>query len=174
MATNMAKNNPVIGASLQKNIFEHISLMALEQVEIEFVNEIQQIQAMQQNPQAMQDPMMQQQMMQINMQIESRKAVLVAEMMDEYIQEEKKINGDFGNDPIAKLKARELDIRAAENNRRKEVDDERINVDKMKAMMNQMTDQQKLEQNEELANLRADTSIEKTILQHQLKNQGEM
>jgi len=172
MSTNMAKNNPVISASLQKNIFEHISLMALEQIEIEFAEEIQQMQQMQQNPQAMQDPMLQQQMMQLNMKIESRKAVLVAEMMDEFIKEEKKINGDFGNDPIAKLKARELDIRAQENNRRKEVDEERINVDKMKAMMNQMTDQQKLNQNEELANLRADTSIEKTILQHELKNQG--
>ena len=174
MSTNIAKNTPVISVSLQKNIFEHISLMALEQVEIEFSNEIQQIQAMQQNPQAMQDPRMQQMMMELNMRIESRKSVLVAEMMDEFLQEEKKINGDFGNDPIAKLKARELDIRAQENARKGEVDDERINVDKMKAMMNQMTDQQKLDQNEELANLRADTSIEKTILQHELKNRGGM
>ena len=172
MATNMAKNNPMIGASLQKNVFEHISLMALEQVEMEFLNEIQQIQMLQQNPQAMQDPRIQQEIMQVNMKIESRKAVLIAEMMDEYIQEEKKINGDFGNDPIAKLKSRELDIRAAENNRRKEQDEERINLDKMKAMMNQMTDQQKLEQNEELAMLRADTSLEKTVLSAQLKNQG--
>jgi len=174
MATNIAKNNPVINASLQKNIFEHISLMALEQVEMEFVQEIQQLQAMQQNPQAMQNPQMQQMVMQLNMKIESRKAVLVAEMMDEFLQEEKKINGDFGNDPIAKLKSRELDIRAQENSRRKEVDEERINVDKMKAMMNQMTDQQKLQQNEELANLRADTSIEKTILSAELKNRGGM
>mgnify|MGYP003133391066 CR=1 FL=1 len=172
MSTNMAKNSPPISASLQKNIFEHISLMALEQIEMEFVNEIQQLQAMQQNPQAMKDPKMQQMVMELNMKIESRKAVLVAEMMDEYLQEEKKINGDFGNDPIAKLKSRELDIRSAENNRRKELDDDRINLDKMKAMMNQMTDQQKLEQNEELANLRADTSIEKTVLQHALKNNG--
>jgi hypothetical protein len=146
--------------------------MALEQIEMEFVNEIQQLQAMQQNPQAMKDPKMQQMVMELNMKIESRKAVLVAEMMDEYLQEEKKINGDFGNDPIAKLKSRELDIRSAENNRRKELDDDRINLDKMRAMMNQMTDQQKLEQNEELANLRADTSIEKTVLQHALKNNG--
>lgn len=170
MSTNMAKNSPPIGASLQKNIFEHISLMALEQIEIEFVNEIQQLQAVQQNPQAMQDPKMQQMVMELNMKIESRKAVLIAEMMDEFLQEEKKINGDFGNDPIAKLKSRELDIRSAENNRRKELDEDRINLDKMRAMMNQMTDQQKLEQNEELANLRADTSIEKTVLQHALKN----
>ena len=173
MSTNIAKNNPVIGAALQKNIFEHISLMALEQVEMEFAQEIMQLQAMQQNPQAMQNPQMQQMVMQLNMKIESRKAVLIAEMMDEFLQEEKKINGDFGNDPIAKLKARELDIRAQENSRRKELDEERINVDKMKAMMNQMTDQQKLQQNEELANLRADTSIEKTVLQHALKQQDQ-
>ena len=173
MSTNIAKNNPVINGSLQKNIFEHISLMALEQVEMEFAQEIMQLQSMQQNPQAMQNPQMQQMVMQLNMKIESRKAVLIAEMMDEFLQEEKKINGDFGNDPIAKLKARELDIRAQENSRRKEVDEERINVEKMKAMMNQMTDQQKLQQNEELANLRADTSIEKTVLQHALKQQGD-
>jgi hypothetical protein len=173
MSTNIAKNNPVINGSLQKNIFEHISLMALEQVEMEFSQEIMQLQAMQQNPQAMQNPQMQQMVMQLNMKIESRKAVLIAEMMDEFLQEEKKINGDFGNDPIAKLKSRELDIRAQENSRRKEVDEERINVEKMKAMMNQTTDQQKLQQNEELANLRADTSIEKTVLQHALKQQGD-
>ena len=173
MSTNIAKNNPVINGSLQKNIFEHISLMALEQVEMEFSQEIMQLQAMQQNPQAMQNPQMQQMVMQLNMKIESRKAVLIAEMMDEFLQEEKKINGDFGNDPIAKLKSRELDIRAQENSRRKELDEERINVEKMKAMMNQMTDQQKLQQNEELANLRADTSIEKTVLQHALKQQGD-
>jgi hypothetical protein len=173
MSTNIAKNNPVINASLQKNIFEHISLMALEQVEMEFAQEIMQLQSMQQNPQAMQNPQMQQMVMQLNMKIESRKAVLIAEMMDEFLQEEKKINGDFGNDPIAKLKSRELDIRAQENSRRKELDEERINVEKMKAMMNQMTDQQKLQQNEELANLRADTSIEKTVLQHALKQQGD-
>ena len=142
MATNMAKNNPVIAASLQKNIFEHISLMALEQVEMEFAQQIMQLQAMQQNPEAMQNPQMQQMVMQLNMQIESRKAILVAEMTDEYLQEERKINGDFGNDPIAKLKARELDIRAQENDRRKKADEERLNIDKMKAMRNQMTDQQ--------------------------------
>ena len=148
--------------------------MALEQVEMEFMQEIQQLQMMQQNPQMMQNPQVQQMAMQINMKIESRKSVLIAEMMDEYLQEEKKINGDFGNDPIAKLKSRELDIRAQENARRKQQDEERINLDKMKAMMNQMTDQQKLDQNQELALLRADTSLEKTVLQHELKNNGGM
>jgi len=184
MATNMARNAPMIMAALEKNCFEHISLMAQEQVEIEFRNELQQLQMMQQqmaNPQIQQNPQMAQQMqMQMQMQvrmltekIESRKAVLIAEMMEEFMKEEQKITSQFDNDPIAKLKARELDLQAQENERKKKADQERNNIDKMKTMMNQMTDQQKLDQNEELARLRANTSIEKTILSAQLKNTGQ-
>src|SRR6056300_1578747 len=176
MATNIARNNPVVMASLEKNIFEHISLMAQEQVEVEFRNELQQLQqmqmAMQQNPQMAQQ--MQMQVRMLTEKIESRKAVLIAEMMEEFMKEEKEITSQFDNDPIAKLRARELDLRAQENFRKEEEAKERINLDKMKAMMNQMTDQQKLDQNEELANLRADTSIQKTVLQHELKNKDGM
>jgi len=174
MATNMARNNPVIMAALEKNCFEHISLMAQEQVEIEFRNELQQLQqmqmVMQQNPQMAQQ--MQMQVRMLSEKIESRKATLIAEMMEEFMKEEKEITSQFDNDPIAKLRARELDLRAMENERKKQEAEERLNLDKMKSMMNQMTDQQKLEQNEELANLRADTSITKTVLQHELKNKG--
>ncbi len=45
MATNLAKNNPAVLGSLEKNIFEHISFMAQEQIEVEFREEIQQLQA---------------------------------------------------------------------------------------------------------------------------------
>jgi hypothetical protein len=173
MATNMARNNPTIMASLEKNCFEHISLMAQEQVEVEFRNELQQLQQMQMQMQ--QNPQMAQQMeIQVRMlseKIESRKAVLIAEMMEEFMKEEKEITSQFDNDPIAKLRARELDLRAQENARKEQESQERINLDKMKAMMNQMTDQQKLDQNEDLAELRADTSIKKTVLQHELKKE---
>jgi len=183
MATNIARNNPMVMASLEKNIFEHISLMAQEQVEIEYRDELQQLQQMQmmiqQNPQMAQQVQMQMKMMQEK--IESRKAVLIAEMMEEFMKEEKEITSQFDNDPIAKLRSRELDLRAMENQRKKEQDEERINLDKMKAMMNQSNQDEKLEQNEELAKLRANTSIEKTILSKTLpstdsmmKNQGSM
>src|SRR5210317_1354096 len=173
MATNMARNNPTVMASLEKNIFEHISLMAQEQVEIEFKDEMQQLQQMQmmmqQNPQMAQQMQIQARMM--SEKIEARKAVLIAEMMEEFMKEEKEITSQFDNDPIAKLRARELDIRAQENARKKKVDDEQINLNKMKAMMNQMQTDEKLQQNEDLAQLRADTSIEKTILAAKLKAQ---
>ena len=43
MATNMARNNPMVMASLEKNCMEHISLMAQEQIELEFKDEIPQL-----------------------------------------------------------------------------------------------------------------------------------
>jgi hypothetical protein len=144
--------------------------MSQEQVEIEFRNEIQQLQQMQQNPQAMQNPQMQIQVRMLTEKVESRKAVLIAEMMEEFLNEEKKITSQFDNDPIAKLKSRELDLQAQENDRKRQESNERINLDKMKAMMNQSTDSQKLQQNEDLAKLRANTSLEKTVLSAQLKN----
>ena len=85
-------------------------------------------------------------------------------MMEEFMKEEKKITSQFDNDPIAKLRSRELDLRAMENDRKEQDLKRRMNLDKMKAMMNQQNQEEKLEQNEELANLRADTSIEKTVL----------
>jgi hypothetical protein len=176
MATNIARNNPMIMASLEKNIFEHISLMAQEQVEVEFRDELIQIQQMQAAMQ--QNPMMAQQMqIQLKMlteKIEGRKAVLIAEMMEEFMNEEKKITSQFDNDPIAKLRSRELDLRAMENDRKEREGKERMNLDKMKAMMNQQNQDEKLDQNEELAKLRADTSIEKTILSKTIPNVDSM
>ena len=48
MSTNMVRNNPTVMAALQKNILEHISLMAQEQVQLEFREQIQQLQMLQQ------------------------------------------------------------------------------------------------------------------------------
>ena len=77
------------------------------------------------------------------------------------------------NDPIAMLRSRELDLRAQENATKERDSQERINLDKMKTMMAQSTDTQKLKQNEDLAKLRANTSLEKTILAAQLKKDSE-
>ena len=89
MATNMARNNPMVMASLEKNIFEHISLMAQEQIELEFRDELIQLQQMQQM--AQQNPQIGQQAMMMQQKIEARKAQLIAEMMEEFMNEEKKI-----------------------------------------------------------------------------------
>ena len=172
MATNIARNNPMVMASLEKNIFEHISLMSQEQIELEFRDELVQLQQMQQM--AQQNPQIGQQAMMMQQKIEARKAQLIAEMMEEFMNEEKKITSQFDNDPIAKLRSRELDLRAMENDRKAKDTDQRFNLDKMRTMMNQQNQENKLQQNEELANLRADTSIEKTVLSKTLPNAKDM
>ena len=162
METNMVKNSPVIGAAIQKNILEHISLMAQEQIEMEFREELPKLAQMQQT--AMQNPQVQQEMRMLTEKIEGRKAILVSEMMEDFKNEEKKITSQFDNDPIAALRARELDLQAKENARKEKEGEERLNLDKMRAMMNDQNQDEKLKQNEELAKMRADTSIQKTIL----------
>ena len=163
MATNLARNNPIVLGSLEKNIFEHISLMSQEQIEIEFREELQQLAQLQANPMlAQQDPNVQQQILSLTLAMESRKAKLIAEMTEEFKNEENKIMGQFGNDPVAKLKARELDLRAADDARKKDEGEERLNLDRMRAMMNQSNFDDKLEQNKELAMLRAGVSLAKT------------
>ena len=173
MSSSMARGNPQVTATMQKNIFEHISLMALEQVEVEFKEQIMQMQMIQQqmqaNPQMQQDPMIQQQVMGLTMQIEARKAVLIAEMFEDFAKEEQEMLGEYANDPIAKLKARELDIRAKDDFVSAQQAQEKINLDKMKAMMNQQNKDEKLAQNEDLAELRAATSIAKQELANRSK-----
>ena len=159
LATNMVRNAPMVGAAIQKNCLEHISLMGQEQIELEFKEELQQLAQMQQMMQ--QNPQIQQQMVPLQQKIEARKAILIADMMEDYMKEEKQITGDYGNDPIAQLRARELDIRAQDNEQKKKEAEDRLNLEKMKTMMNQGVQDEKLDQNEELAELRADTSIEK-------------
>ena len=48
MSISMVQNNPAAMMSLQKNILEHISFMAQEQIQLEFVEEIQEMQMIQQ------------------------------------------------------------------------------------------------------------------------------
>ena len=81
MATNMVRNNPPVMAALQKNILEHISLMAQEQVQLEFREQLQQMKQLEQmapsNPQAANDLQV------MSQAVEARKAVLIAEMTED-------------------------------------------------------------------------------------------
>jgi len=180
MSISMVQNNPTAMMSLQKNILEHISFMAQEQIQLEFVEEIQEMQMMQQqmapmmqnpmmmqqNPQAMQ---MQQRIQQLTQTIESRKAKLIAEMMIDYAKEEDKISSEVGGDPLLKLKSRELDIKAKNDQEQAMNREARLDLDTMKAMMNDQQHDEKLEQNEDLAGLRAGVSLAKQTMADQSK-----
>ena len=160
MSTNMVRNNPAVMAAIQKNILEHISLMAQEQVQLEFREQMMQMLQMQM--QAVMDPMMQQQLQSLTNEIESRKAVLIAEMTEDFMREEKKITSQFDSDPLLKLKSREVDLRAMENERKKDNDEAQIDLARARLMQQGENFDEKLEQNEDLAKLRAGVSLAKT------------
>jgi hypothetical protein len=178
MATNIARNAPPVMAALEKNIFEHISLMAQEQLEVEFREEIMQLTQMQQmaqqNPMLQQDPQYQQQIMSMSINLESRKAKLIAEMTQEFKEEENRIMGGFGNDPVAQLKSRELDLRAMNDAAKRDQDQEKINLDRSKQLMGQQQFDEKLAQNEELAELRANTSLTKQAMSQSAKMENDL
>ena len=163
MATNMVRNNPAIMAAIQKNILEHISLMAQEQVQLEFREQIMQLQMLQQ--QAATDPNAAQQLQQISQTIEARKAVLVAEMTEDFMKEEKKITSQFDSDPLLKLKSREVDLRAMENERKRDNDQAQVELARARLMQQRENFEDKLEQNEDLSKLRAGVSLAKSGIQ---------
>jgi len=160
MSTNMVRNNPAIMGAIQKNILEHISLMAQEQVELEFREQLQQMMMMQQ--QAAMNPQIQAQLQMLNNQVEARKSVLIAEMTEEFMKEEKQITSQFDSDPLLKLKSREVDLRAMENERKKDNDKAQQDLARAKLMQQGDIAEDKMEQNEDLAKLRAGVSLAKT------------
>ena len=163
MSVNMVRNNPPVMAAVQKNILEHISIMAQEQVQMEFREQLSQIQQMQQM--AATNPQIQEQVQMLNNEVEGRKAVLIAEMTEEFMKEENKITSQFDNDPLLKLKSREVDLRAMENDRKREADETKANFDRAKLMQARDLAEDKMDQNEELAELRANTSLAKSGMQ---------
>jgi hypothetical protein len=160
MSTNIVRNNPAVMAAIQKNILEHISIMAQEQVELEFREQLLEMQMMQQ--QAAIDPMVQQRLQSMINQVEARKSILVAEMTEDFMKEEKKITSQFDSDPLLKLKSREVDLRAMENERKKDYDKAQIDIAKARLMQQGDIAEDKMEQNEDLAKLRAGVSLAKT------------
>ena len=168
MGLNMVRNNPTMMAAIQKNILEHITLMAQEQVQMEFAQEMMQVQQMTQM--AAQNPQILQQIQAVNQKIEARKAILVAEMTAEYTKEENRITSQMDGDPLLKLKSREVDLRAMENERKRKYDESRIDIDTSKLMQAREIAEDKLEQNEDLAELRAETSLTKQMMSNAAKN----
>jgi hypothetical protein len=173
MGTMMVRNNPKALARLQMNCMEHINLMAAEQVQIEFVEEAQQMQQIQlqmqamvqqMGPQAQQNPQFvqfQRQLESIQVAIEARKSNLIAEFTEDYAQAEKQVLNQIENDPVLKLKDRDLDLKAREEQRKEEEGQQKANMDMMKLMQNKDIAEDRLEQDDKHAKLRASVSLAK-------------
>jgi len=187
MGTTMARNNPKTLMKLQQNCLEHINLMASERVQEEFVQEIQQMQQMEQQmqqmmqqmgPQAQQSPQftqMQQQGEMMKNSIEARKSQIIAELMQNYANAEKEILNQVENDPILKLKDREIDLKAREQQSKEEQAEDKLNLERAKMLQNKDLTETKIEENDKHQKLRASVSLAKSGIQNMqasIKEQG--
>ena len=99
---------------------------------------------------------------QLKIQMEARKAGLIAEFMEDYSKAEKETLNQVENDPLLKLKAREVDLRAMENERKKDNDIAQQDLARARLMQQGDIADEKLDQNEKLAKLRAGVSLAKS------------
>jgi acyl carrier protein phosphodiesterase len=157
MSTVLVKSLPQAMAALQGHISEHISLLAQQQVQMEYQQQIQQLQqqAAVVGPQQIQ--MAQQQLM---MEIEKATAVRIAQITNDLLAEEQEAVAS-NEDPLVDLKSRELDIKEQQVMNKAKTDDERTELDKMKLASKIQTDKERIETQEDIAQLRANVQYEK-------------
>ena len=179
MGTMVIRNNPQAMTMLQQNCMEHILLMAQEQVDLEFSEQKQKVEQLKQQiqpmmQQAQENPAMQQQLQQnpqmqqvqqqeTNLQVmmEAKKAQLIAEFTEDYSKAEKEVLNQVENDPLLKLKDRELDIKAREDQDQKQQAEEKLNLERAKMLQNKDLAEEKMEEADKHQKLRAAVSLAK-------------
>jgi hypothetical protein len=163
---------PQVQAELLAHMFSHISMKARNIVN----QEIQQLEAQNMEiqvavQQGRMDPMVAQQQIQQQAmaidptQTEARIAQLEAQFTAELMQQ---INPMGQNeDPLVQIRQQELAIRAAESDRKAQLDRERMELEEQKLIQRAATDAARIESQEEIADQRADVNMERINLQRQ-------
>ena len=155
MSSFLVKSNPQVMAILQAHIMEHVSIQAREEVEEESKPEIDQIAAQYggQIPEELQ--------LQVQERIESQVAEKVAEMTDEMVQEEAEAVQEMNEDPLVGLKQQEIDLRAQDIQRKAMVDEAQIGIDEKKLSQTAKIAQDRIDSQEDIAQLRANVNLSK-------------
>jgi len=155
MSSFLVKSNPQVMAILQAHIMEHVSIQAREEVEEESKPEIDQITAQYggQIPEELQ--------LQVQERIESQVAEKVAEMTDEMVQEEAEAVQEMNEDPLVGLKQQEIDLRGQDIQRKAMVDEAQIGINEKKLSQTAKIAQDRIESQEDIAQLRANVNLSK-------------
>ena len=147
ISTPVAQANAAIIMTLQGHISEHIAMMSELQAQQEVMASIppEQQMMMQQDPNAMKA--MQDQMA-------SRSAELAAEIQEQYAQA---LTPPSSEDPLVTIRKQELALRGQEIAQKQDQFEKKQTLDKEKERNDVLLDQQRLDQQEEIANQRDQT-----------------
>ena len=148
ISTPVAQANAAIIMTLQGHISEHIALMSELQAQQEVMASIppEQQMMMQQDPNAMKT---------MQDQIASRSAELAAEIQEQYAQA---LTPPPSEDPLVTIRKQELALRGQEIAQKQDQFEKKQNLDLEKERNDVLLDQQRLDQQEEIANQRDQTA----------------
>ena len=155
MSSILVRANPQATTILQSHVMEHISLLAREIVEAE---NAQQIQAEAQKFGGQIPPELQQQ---FQAELEKQVSVKATEFIEEMFVEEQQAMSGQGQDPLIGLKEQELQLRAQDIQRKAQNDQQKLELDAAKLDQSAKIAQDKIDSNEDIAQLRANVNLDK-------------
>jgi hypothetical protein len=155
MSSMLVKNNPQVMVILQGHIMDHVSIQAREEVEEESKAQIEQVSAQfgGQVPEELQ--------LQMQEEIESQVSEKIAEMTDEMVAEEAEMLQQMSEDPLVGLKQQEINLRAQDLQRKSMVDEAKIGIDEQKLRQDAQIAQDRIDSQEDIAQLRANVNLTK-------------
>jgi len=155
MSSVLVKNNPQVMSILQGHIVEHVGLQARAEVEEENAQAIQE-QAQQYGGQLPQE-------LQIRFQeaMEQQIAEKIAAMIEEMVAEEQEMMDELGEDPLVDLKQQEINLREQDIDRKTRADEAKIGIDQDKLDQDARLTQDKIQSQEDIAQLRANVNLTK-------------
>jgi ABC-type uncharacterized transport system ATPase subunit len=151
----LVRSNPQATVLLQAHVMEHVSLLARQMVEME---NAEQIQAEAAKFGGKLPPELQAQFQEeMERQISLRATEFIEEM---FVEEQQSMEGQ-GQDPLVGLKQQELQIKAQDIQRKAQNDAARIDIDMQKMQQTEDLTKEKIQSNEDIAQLRANVNLEK-------------
>ena len=155
MSSLLVRSNPQASTLLQAHVMEHVSLLAREQVEAQ-MNEIIQQEAQKFGGQIPADLQLEFQK-QIEVQVADAASNFISEM---FIEEQQALQPQ-GQDPLIGLKEQELQLKAQDIQRKAQNDQSKLELDAAKLDQQAKLVQDKIDSNEDIAQLRANVNLEK-------------
>ena len=155
MSSMLVRNNPQATVLLQAHVMEHVSLLARQMVEAE--NQ-EQVQAEAAKFGGKLPPELQAQFQEeMERQISLKATEFIEEM---FIEEQQSMEGQ-GQDPLVGLKQQELQLKAQDIQRKAQNDQQKIELDGVKLDQTAKIAQDKIDSNEDIAQLRANVNLDK-------------
>jgi len=160
MSSFLVANNPPTMGILQSHISEHIAMMAREEITAKNA------QVMQEQAEQFGGQVPPELMQQFQMQNETEIAERIVTMTEELVAEEQEYLGQKDSDPLIDLKQQELNLRAQEIQQNKNIaeqkldlDAEKLNFEGEKLAQKDNMDKEKLQSQEDQADLRAEVTL---------------